>query len=446
MSTTSDSIRSESVPHQLLKLFDNAKDCCIECFQQLHSHLSVLLEGTGFKMGMERAFATLFGQDVQTFTCTMILNLDQLQQQLDQGEFSKMGSMVALCVINKQLQVFFDSKFTLEYDHYCEMTKKCFADHTGIEVDTFRDTLVQLMDKVKRFINEKAQHIHAYDDKVKACRVQSCDGVGDSGIASDVGSGVTICNGSENDKPDTTSSSVTLITHDMDANFSTIKEQVSCADVPLTVHHNVLFDEQLHTDQVMPSYDTYLLEKTDSNTISDLTNMNHKGGKSDQDAERDDVSGSLFTAESFKSNDMVDKETFNELSKRFLQLEKHCISLEIAMQQKEESFQTNQPCKNPELPCHNSSFQVISGHFPNFGKTLFIKHYSSKHYSSVYYSSFLVSVRHSEKHSEILLFTEHYSLRENISSFTCITHFIVNLVYGYSNSRNRIGLGANSFH
>lgn len=78
-----------------------------------------------------------------------------------------MGSMAALCVINKQLQVFFDSKFTLEYDHYSEMTKKCFVDHTGIEVDTFRDTLVQLMDKVKRFINEKAQHIPGYDDKVK---------------------------------------------------------------------------------------------------------------------------------------------------------------------------------------------------------------------------------------------------------------------------------------
>jgi hypothetical protein len=45
---------------------------------------------------------------------------------------------------------------------------------------------------------------------------------------------------------------------------------------------------------------------------------------------------------------------------------------------------------------------------------------------------------------KILLFMEHYSLREKISSFTSITHFIVNLVYGYSNSRNRIGSGANS--
>jgi hypothetical protein len=103
MSTTSDSVRSENVLHQPLKLCDNAKDCCIECFQQLHSHLSVLLEGIGFKMGFERAFATLFGQNVQTFTGTMTLNLDQLKQQLDQGESSKNGSMAAFSVINKQL-------------------------------------------------------------------------------------------------------------------------------------------------------------------------------------------------------------------------------------------------------------------------------------------------------------------------------------------------------
>ena len=102
-------------PQQLL---DNAKDCCIERFRQLHSHLSVLLEGTGFKMGFKRAFATLFGQDVQIFTDTMILNLDQLQEQLDQRESSKNGSMAAFSVINKQLRVFIDSKVTLEYDHY----------------------------------------------------------------------------------------------------------------------------------------------------------------------------------------------------------------------------------------------------------------------------------------------------------------------------------------
>ena len=143
---------------------------------------------------------------------------------------------------------------------------------------------------------------------------------------------------------------MTLVSHVMDANFRPVKEHVSCAEVPITELHNVLSNVCQHPDQIKPTYDTYLLEKTDSNTISNSTKMSHKGGESDQDAEHDDESSSLFTAEMFKSNDMVDKEAFNELSSRFLLLEKHCISLEITMQQKEESFQTNQPCKNPEFP------------------------------------------------------------------------------------------------
>lgn len=73
--------------------------------------------------------------------------------------------------------------------------------------------------------------------------------------------------------------------------------------------------------------------------------MSHKGGENDQDAEHDDESNSLFTAERFKSKDMVDKEVFNELYNRFLQLEKHCISLE-------------KPCKNPEFPEFREFFEI----------------------------------------------------------------------------------------
>ncbi|GKF11456.1 hypothetical protein Tco_0049382 [Tanacetum coccineum] len=71
---------------------------------------------------------------------------------------------------------------------------------------------------------------------------------------------------------------------------------------------------------------THLLETINSNTTPTSTNMCHKGGEIDQDA--------LLKTELLKMKDMV------------LQLEKHCISLEIQIQQKEESFQSNKPCKN----------------------------------------------------------------------------------------------------
>ncbi|GJS63199.1 ribonuclease H-like domain-containing protein [Tanacetum coccineum] len=133
-----------------------------------------------------------------------------------------------------------------------------------------------------------------------------------------------------------------------------------CAEVEvhLTTQHNVLANVQQHTNQSEPSYDTYLLEKVDSNTTPDSTNMCHRGGEIDQDAEHDQVKSPLLTAEFLKRNDMVEKEVYNELSNRFLQLEKHCISLEISMQQKEESFQSNKPCKNQESPEFHEFFKI----------------------------------------------------------------------------------------
>ncbi|GKD23848.1 hypothetical protein Tco_1225551 [Tanacetum coccineum] len=75
------------------------KDSCMVSFQLLHSHLTALsnndLKGTSIEGGFERAFAALYDQDVQTFTCSMLLNLDQLEKQLDKEEFQETGSMDA---------------------------------------------------------------------------------------------------------------------------------------------------------------------------------------------------------------------------------------------------------------------------------------------------------------------------------------------------------------
>ncbi|GJX78412.1 hypothetical protein Tco_0326561 [Tanacetum coccineum] len=122
------------------------------------------------------------------------------------------------------------------------------------------------------------------------------------------------------------------------------------AEVQLTALHNILANEQQHTEQSEPNYDTHLLETIDSNTTPTSTNMCHRGGEIDQDA--------LLNAELLKTKDMVCMEVYNELSKRFLQLEKHCISLEISIQQKEESFHSNKPCKNKEYPEFREFFVI----------------------------------------------------------------------------------------
>ncbi|GJX62734.1 hypothetical protein Tco_0295634, partial [Tanacetum coccineum] len=53
------------------------------------------LKGTRIEHGFKRAFMSLFGQDNDTFTSMMLLNVDQLQQQLDKDEFQEDGSMAA---------------------------------------------------------------------------------------------------------------------------------------------------------------------------------------------------------------------------------------------------------------------------------------------------------------------------------------------------------------
>ncbi|GJS49327.1 hypothetical protein Tco_0599448 [Tanacetum coccineum] len=135
-----------------------------------------------------------------------------------------------------------------------------------------------------------------------------------------------------------------------ESNIGPVNDEEPFAEVQLTALHNILANEQQHTEQSEPSYDTHLLETIDSNTTPTSTNMCHRGGEIDQDA--------LLKTELLKTKDMVDKEIYNELSKRFLQLEKHCISLEIQIQQKEESFQSNKPCKNQEFPEFREFFVI----------------------------------------------------------------------------------------
>ncbi|GJU36887.1 hypothetical protein Tco_1185241 [Tanacetum coccineum] len=138
----------------------NVDSLKLEYFRSLHSHLQVLskdhLKGTRIEHGYKRAFMSLFGQDVDTFTRTMLLNVDRLQKQLDKDEFQEDGSMTAFWVVNNQFQNFIDLKFTLDYDS--QMTDTRFVQYTGIEVQHFRDTLLQHLGNVKKSVAERTRH------------------------------------------------------------------------------------------------------------------------------------------------------------------------------------------------------------------------------------------------------------------------------------------------
>ncbi|GJS20737.1 hypothetical protein Tco_0449369 [Tanacetum coccineum] len=137
-------------------------------------------------------------------------------------------------------------------------------------------------------------------------QMQSKEGKVDSSKSLDA---INESSGTESRKQDTSNSSGNYLTHTVDANIRPVNDQVPFDEVQLTAQHNVLANEQQHTRQSKPIYDTYLLEKVDSNTTPDSTNMSHRGRVIDQDAKQYQVKSPLLNAELFKTKEMIKKET-----------------------------------------------------------------------------------------------------------------------------------------
>ncbi|GJY08714.1 hypothetical protein Tco_0375768 [Tanacetum coccineum] len=126
---------------------------------------------------------SLFGQDDDTFTSTMFLNVDQLQKQLDKDEFQENESMVAFWMLNNQLQQFIDSWFSSNYDN--QMTSKYFVEYIRIEVKHFRDTLLQHIGNVKKSVTKRTRHKRLYDIRVNKRQTQTKKSKVDAGKALD---------------------------------------------------------------------------------------------------------------------------------------------------------------------------------------------------------------------------------------------------------------------
>ncbi|GKA49536.1 hypothetical protein Tco_0742609 [Tanacetum coccineum] len=169
---------SNSEEQQMQQIQDKAKKSCMVSFRQLHSHLKLLsnndLKGTRTESGFKRAFATLFGQDIETFTGTMFLYVDQLEKQLDKEEFQEIGSMASFKVLETQFQMFIKSRMYLD-DEFVVMTRNYFLQYTQLAIPEFRDTLIQHMESVKKSIDERAKHKEEYNSWVNERQMQTTE-------------------------------------------------------------------------------------------------------------------------------------------------------------------------------------------------------------------------------------------------------------------------------
>ncbi|GJR96574.1 hypothetical protein Tco_0268748 [Tanacetum coccineum] len=168
------------------------------------------------------------------------------------------------------------------------------------------DTISLMM----KSINERALHKREYDNRVNERQMQSKEGKVDLSKALNVGL-------LSNKEPRT--------------------------EVQLTTEHNILTHEQQHTMQSEPIYDTYLLEKVDSNITHDSTNISHRGGEIDQNAEKCQVSCPLldpsfdnkttkFSNQSLESENISLKKTVAQLQKDFSRMEAHCVNMDLKYQ------------------------------------------------------------------------------------------------------------------
>ncbi|GJT07649.1 hypothetical protein Tco_0842111 [Tanacetum coccineum] len=123
--------------HAIKYKMTKAKERCMAYFRSLHSHLQVLskddLKGTHIIY----------------------------KRQLDKDEFQEDGSMAAFWVVNNQFQKFINLKFTLDYNS--QMTETYFVEYTGLEVQHFRNTLLQHLGNVKKSVAERTRHQRQYE-------------------------------------------------------------------------------------------------------------------------------------------------------------------------------------------------------------------------------------------------------------------------------------------
>nr|GEV49123.1 reverse transcriptase domain-containing protein [Tanacetum cinerariifolium] len=173
---------------------------------QIEIAISRLDSGTRTKCGFKRAFAILFGQDVETFTGTMFLNMDQLEKQLDKEEFQEIGSMAAFKVLKIQFQMFIKSRIYLD-NEYVAMTHNYFLQYTQLEIPEFHDILIQHMESVKKSIDKKALHKIKYDSWVNDRQMQKTEEKVDTSKALDASFVNTKSNGTESGELDTSSRS-----------------------------------------------------------------------------------------------------------------------------------------------------------------------------------------------------------------------------------------------
>nr|GEU39982.1 hypothetical protein [Tanacetum cinerariifolium] len=140
------------------------------------------------------------------------------------------------------------------------------------------------MESLQELIQERAKHKREYDRRMSDRMMQSIEGNANSSKALDDGLAVTESNETESERHVLSNRSGND-THTDDADINSMNDKQLMAKVQPSAEHNILANEQQHSEQSASIYDTYLLEKVDRNTTPESTDMIHRGREIDQNAD-----------------------------------------------------------------------------------------------------------------------------------------------------------------
>ncbi|GJR71877.1 reverse transcriptase zinc-binding domain-containing protein [Tanacetum coccineum] len=244
---------------------------------------------------------------------------------------------------------------------------KDFKDYTGCEPKTYISDLLKYLDILEKFIDKSvlkygelrmqknevnainksgkqlnAAILHEHEIE-KRFKLHLKDVQINLVQAVDANLVVTKSSGTKLDKQDTSNISRNYTTHVVDADIRPVNDQEPLVEVQLTAQHNVLANEQQHTEQSEPIFDTYLLEKVDCNTTHDSTNMSNRGGEIDQNTKKcqftspllDPLTQPIISEQSYQSLESENislKKTVAQFQKDFSRMEAHCVNLELKYQ------------------------------------------------------------------------------------------------------------------
>ncbi|GKD95911.1 hypothetical protein Tco_1379808 [Tanacetum coccineum] len=200
------------------------------------------------------------------------------------------------------------------------MTDTYFVEYTGIEVQHFRDTLLQHLGNVKKSVAERTRHQRQYERRVNKRQMQTQESKIDTGKALDADLVDTESIRTDSTVQDDSSRSGNDTDAD-DADIRPIYDEEPMAEVQLTAECNIFAIGQQHTKQ------PEIINEGRVDQYPEQCQVKSHMLDSSPDNQTTD-----YSKQSLESKNILLKKTVAQFQKDFSRMEAHCIALELKYQ------------------------------------------------------------------------------------------------------------------